>query len=102
MNRNELIKMINEKEKQFQKDKLKRAGLSFVALFVVNFILLGLVKGSFENINISTLGDTVLVAILYTAILFYVSMIIFGQLFDMSRREERHLRELNEKLSKLE
>ena len=102
MNRNELIKLINEKEKQFQKNKLKRAGLSFLVFLAINFLLLGWIEGAFESLAISALIDTALLAFVYAVILFFVSTIIFGQLFDMNRGEENYLKELNKKLSEME
>ena len=102
MERNELIKLINETEKRFEKNKLKRAGVSFLSLFFVNFMLVGLIEGFFENITINTLVDTAILAFVYTVILFFVSAIIFSHLFNMNHREENYLKELNKKLSEME
>ena len=98
MDRNELIKLINEKERQFEKNKLKRAALSFPVFFIMNFILLGWIEGFFESMTLSALIDTAFLALVYTVILFFASAIIFGQLVNMSRREEDYIKELNKKL----
>ena len=100
--RNELIIEISTKEKQFEKNKLKRAGLSFFAFFVINFILLGWLEGTFENPTAYNIGETAILAIIYTVIIFFASLIIFGQLFNIARGEEDYLKALNKKLSEME
>ena len=100
--KNTLIKLINEAEKQLEKNKLKRAGLSFLVLFVLNFAFLGCLEGAFEKMALSEIVSSAVLAAIYTVVLYFSCAIIFSQLIEMNRREENRIERLKKELSEIE
>jgi uncharacterized membrane protein (DUF485 family) len=101
MKRNELYRLIQQKEREFEREKQKRAAYTII---VYTAVLL-LISYAQEQLHLSSFlelaGDVIACGILST-IAFIANGIIFHQLFTVSEGEKKHLEYLKKKLEDME
>ena len=99
MDRNELWRLIQQKEKEYDRKKFKRFIYTILLYAAVFFVLEFIRGGSFKVLDILGLAVG---CIFIGGIFATFSAIIFGQLNRVSEAENKELERLKEKLSKLD
>lgn len=95
--RNEILKLHARKEKEFERNKLKRFALAVLLYTGVFFVVEYIKTGSLYDF-----GDT-LIGCLFGAIgMVIFSSFVFNWLFKSSESEERYLQELKNELAFIE
>lgn len=97
MNKNELYRLISEKDAQFEKAKERRTIKTILAFAVVFFLILC----KFENPSGIEFVWTAVLSIIFAAIHFFVNALIFSHLVLQGEAERKYLEELRRQLSEL-
>ena len=98
MNRDELYRLLYEREKQFESNKLKRSIKTIIAFTLIYFIIFYLAERPTGLEIIATL----LVAAIVSGIHFLVNATIFGTLSMIGASEQKILDDIRKKISELE
>ena len=94
MDRNDILRLIAKKEKEFERNKLKRFALTVLFYTGIFFAIEYIKAGGIQDI-----ADTLFGCLLGGIGIVLLSAIVFRQLFDMSEREKSYLEELNNELA---
>lgn len=95
MSKNELRSLISQKEREFEKAKLKRALLTTLA-FATGYFLL------FTNLQETSgmdFGSRLILSIVLAVIHFFSGILIFTQLYSVGEAERKHIEYLEKELS---
>lgn len=98
MNKSDLIRLINEKEKQFEKAKIKRFITTAAVFAIFYYIILYWVE---DPSGFALIGN-ILLAVIFSGIHCLVNGAIFGHLFQKAEAENRMLNDLRNQLSENE
>lgn len=98
MEKNELCKLLAEKEKEFEKAKTRRIIITILVFSAVYFLVLCYVD---HPTGLEILGEA-LAAIFLGGLHFYVNSIVFSLLFQKSETENKVLEFLRKKISEIE
>lgn len=101
MKRNELYRLIQQKEREFEREKQKRAAFTVTVYTVVLLFVLYAQKQLHLSSFLEFAGDVIFCAVLST-IAFIANGVIFHQLFTVSEGEKKHLEYLKKKLEDME
>lgn len=98
MNKDELIRLIREKEQQVEKAKRKRSIITILVYAVPIFWIFYITA---KPTGFEILGEA-LVAIFLSGILFLINATVFSQLVTMGEAERKMLEDLRKQLSEME
>lgn len=101
MNRNELWRLIQQKEKEYNRAKAKRYILT-VMLYAFVFLAVEFLQGQLAGMDIAAIGDTFIGCVVISAIFVILSVPIFKQLQDCGTRENKILEDLQQQLNDMD
>ena len=101
MERNELWRLIQQREKEHERNKQVRFAKT-VLLYAAVFCGIRYLQGGFTNYYWQHVVGEVLACIFVAVVFVLFSSIIFGQLFEASESEKRALERLRLELAQLE
>ena len=96
MDKKQLQQHYFELERQFERNKEKRAIKTLLAFAVAFFAVLYMLE---KPAGIVEIGLTIVASIIWAGIHFWINAIIFGQLCDVSKGENRILEGIRNKLN---
>ena len=101
MKRNELYRLIQQTEREFERRKGKRAIYTILAYTAV-MLLIFYWQGELEPFNLWNLAGAAIGCMFLSGIAFLANAIIFDQLFRINEEEKNHLEYLKKKLEDME
>lgn len=99
MGKNELYKLLIEKERQAERDKSKRAGKMILLLTIPYFMLLYAIKAPKSLMDIA---GTLMLSLITSVIGFFINTIVFDYLFRRSNAENSEIERIRKQIAEME
>lgn len=99
MDKNELYKLLSERERKIETEKPKRAGKMMLLLTIPYFMLLYAVEAPK---GLSEIGATLILALITSVIGFFINAFAFGYLFSRINAEKNEIDYIKKQIAELE
>ena len=99
MNKNELWKLYNEKDKEFEKAKGKRTLVTILGFTIFYFIVLCWIE---KPTSIAGIGAYLIVAVVSGGIHFWINALVFSYLCNKGRDESEVLKQIKKEMDEAE
>lgn len=102
MDRNQLWRLIHQKEKEFEQNKWKRALKSILIFAAVLFFVIFAATDFFENRSLLDIIEIAVLCLVYSGVNLFVNAPIFGYLMERNNAENKQLEDLKKQLQEVE